>query len=635
MPGTSRLVTASVVGVLITLGAVAGAFAQNRTPEPAPAARGVLFGVVTDDNGAPVGGAMVSAIGAITIFAVSDDSGRFEMTAPGPGAYLIRAHRKGFVASRTQTIEIRPGSRTNSTLALGKADPQILAAGVGLIGATQPEPDRLEPAASGTAGDDEKREDPSETAWRIRHARRGILKDADVATIVDDESERHAFAPVDAFGRAVGSPARLATSFFAETPFSGQVNLLTSSSFDTPRQLFSGSNLARGAAFVRVGAPVGDQGDWMVRGAITEADLTAWLLAGSYRTRAPARHQYELGMSYSTQRYDGGNQLTLRDVSDGSRNAGMVYGADTFAINNALTLSYGGRYAQYDYLEHRTLVSPRFALTVSPADRLRVTTVVSSQALAPGAEEFLPPSDAGIWLPPQRTFSSLERGEMLDASRTMNVSVAVERDIARSTIAVRAFRQRVDDQLVTMFGVELPSQPGAKQGHYLIGNAGDLTAQGCTASLSTMLAGRVQGSLAYSLLTAQMDPAEGMNFLLLMAPSTLRQGPERIHDVATTIRADVPETATKVLMLYRLSNGFARAASQVTDGQLDRPGFDSRFDVQVRQSLPFLDFSAARWEMLVAVRNFFRDTSDDQSVYDELLTIRPPKRIVGGVTVHF
>ena len=110
-----------------------------------------------------------------------------------------------------------------------------------------------------------------------------------------------------------------------------------------------------------------------------------------------------------------------------------------------------------------------------------------------------------------------------------------------------------------------------------------------------------------------MDPAEGMNFLLLVAPSALRQGPERIHDVATTIRADVPETATKVLMLYRLSNGFARAASQVTDGQLDRPGFDSRFDVQVRQSLPFLDFSAARWEMLVAVRNFFRDTSDDQS----------------------
>jgi hypothetical protein len=339
-------------------------------------------------------------------------------------------------------------------------------------------------------------------------------------------------------------------------------------------------------------------------------------------------------MSYATQRYDGGNQLALRDVSDGSRNAGMVYVSDTFSIAPALTVSYGGRYAQYDYLEHRTLISPRFALTILPADSFRVTTVVSRQAQAPGAEEFLPPSDAGIWLPPQRTFSSLERGEMLDASRTMHVSVTVERDLQASTLAFRAFRQRVDDQLVTLFGVDLPSQPGAKLGHYLIANAGDMTAQGCTTSLTTTIARRIEGSVAYSLATTQMDPAEGLKFLPLVAPAAIRPT-ERIHDVATMIRADVPETATEVLLLYRLSNAFARAALPVNDGPLDRPGFDSRFDVQVRQSLPFLDFSAARWEMLVAVRNFFRDTAEDQSIFDELLTIRPPKRIVGGVTVHF
>jgi hypothetical protein len=57
--------------------------------------------------------------------------------------------------------------------------------------------------------------------------------------------------------------------------------------------------------------------------------------------------------------------------------------------------------------------------------------------------------------------------------------------------------------------------------------------------------------------------------------------------------------------------------------------------VQVRQSLPFLDFSSAKWEMLLAVRSFFRETAADQSVYGELLSVRTPKRIVGGVTVHF
>jgi hypothetical protein len=39
--------------------------------------------------------------------------------------------------------------------------------------------------------------------------------------------------------------------------------------------------------------------------------------------------------------------------------------------------------------------------------------------------------------------------------------------------------------------------------------------------------------------------------------------------------------------------------------------------------------------VLVGVRNFFRDPTDPASVYDELLVVRPPKRLVGGVLVRF
>jgi hypothetical protein len=35
------------------------------------------------------------------------------------------------------------------------------------------------------------------------------------------------------------------------------------------------------------------------------------------------------------------------------------------------------------------------------------------------------------------------------------------------------------------------------------------------------------------------------------------------------------------------------------------------------------------------VRNLFRADLIDSSVYDELLVVRPPKRVVGGVTVKF
>jgi hypothetical protein len=107
---------------------------------------------------------------------------------------------------------------------------------------------------------------------------------------------------------------------------------------------------------------------------------------------------------------------------------------------------------------------------------------------------------------------------------------------------------------------------------------------------------------------------------------------ERLHDLATSVETEVPETATRVLVLYRVGNGYARAAG-TPDANL--PGIDSRFDVQVRQSLPFMNFSSAKWEMLLAVRNFFRESGPEQSVLDERVAVRPPKRVVGGVTLRF
>ena len=89
----------------------------------------------------------------------------------------------------------------------------------------------------------------------------------------------------------------------------------------------------------------------------------------------------------------------------------------------------------------------------------------------------------------------------------------------------------------------------------------------------------------------------------------------------------VPVTLTRVILTYRMSNAFADSATTPSPG--------ARFDVQLNQALPFLNFTSAQWEMLVAVRNTFREDSVDGSVYDELLVVRPPKRVLGGVTVRF
>jgi hypothetical protein len=642
MSTSSRMTASAVVGGLVLLCLPPASLAQTAgqfrpVTHVASIAAGSIQGTVQDEQGAPVVGATVSAFGASTAFAVSDRGGRFEMRTLSPGPYLLRAHLAGFVASRGQVIDVRPSARASSAIALRHVNAAnatvsypVLAAGVGAApDAPSPAPG-AEPAAAtaGTAGDD----DHSELAWRLRHARRTILKDAtvpeEVVAAADAPADGNGFGGAGVLGRVTNSSARFASNFFAATPFSGQVNLLTTGSFDTPQQLFSADNFAHNTAYLALGAPVGEHADWTVRAALTQGDIASWIVAGEYTTRAPARHRYDIGLSYSTQRYEGGNFATLRDVTEGSRNAGAIYAFDTFSISPILTLTYGGRYARYDYLEGGSLISPRVALTLEPADHFRISTMMSSRAVAPGAEEFMPRMDAGILLPPQRTFSSIAAGRAFQAERTNHVEVEVEHDIASATVSLRAFRQHVQDQIVTLFGVSTPDAPSTV-GNYLLGNVGDVYASGLSAGVRAAIAGRVHGAVEYTMTRTRAESPD-LGYMVVLDPSVLRLDRRQIHDVSTSIETEVPETATRVIVLYRLSNAFAQPA-----GQTPGSAFDARFDVQIRQALPFMDFSNTKWEMLVAVRNFFRETAADQSVYDELLVVHPPKRIVGGLTLKF
>jgi outer membrane receptor protein involved in Fe transport len=293
---------------------------------------------------------------------------------------------------------------------------------------------------------------------------------------------------------------------------------------------------------------------------------------------------------------------------------------------------FGTRFAHYDYLEQGALFSPRVSMTLEPLDHFRISGVVSHRMVAPGAEEFMPRLDSGVWLPPQRTFSSLDPAQPLQAERTDHFEVGVERDIAAATVSVRAFRQHIEDQQVTLFGIEIPAA-AAHLGHYFIGNAGDIDASGISAGVRASLGSRVHGSVEWTTAQGRSLGAENATYLWVVAPPAMRNEPDRIHDVSTSLETEVPETATRVIVLYRVSNGFVRAVAPA--GNADRAAVDSRFDVQVRQSLPFMDFSTAKWEALVGVRNFARDTAPEQSVYDELLVVHPPKRVVGGLTLKF
>ena len=128
MTGRCGLVASAALGGLMLLGtpAIAGAQrAGDQTPQPvdriAALASGSIHGIVRDETGIPVAGAMVSAIGATTSVAVTDRNGRFDLQTLSPGPYLVRAHLTGYIAPRAQVIEVRASGQTSSSIAMRRA----------------------------------------------------------------------------------------------------------------------------------------------------------------------------------------------------------------------------------------------------------------------------------------------------------------------------------------------------------------------------------------------------------------------------------------------------------------------------------------------------------------------------------
>ena len=620
--GTPQRLIGSIAVCLVALHSTY-ADAQVLKAEPvtriAAAETGFIEGKVTDEVGKPLDGAVISALGGTTAFAVSDKTGSYSLKQLPPGPYLVRVHLAGFLAARSSMVNVRPSSKSASSFTLRREGsaiaPRIAEAGVAAVGA---------PVIPVTTGD----RDESELGWRLRHLKRGVLRDTDTLAGIPQDDDWFITDSFEFLGRAFGNSARAAKSLFTDSSLGGQVNLLTTGAFDNPLQLLQ-LDRTSSVAFFSVGAPVGSHGDWNVRAAMNQGDLSSWMLAGSYVVKAQVPHRYQFGMSYSLQRYEGGNTAALVALADTARNVGSVFAYDEWQISRYIAVNYGGSYARYDYMDGDAQFSPRFSLTLSPSKDWRIRASASREVSAPGAEEFLPPSRAE-YLPPQRTFSPLSKAGMRTQA-LQNYEFAVERLMNGAAIAVRSFEQRIDDQTVTVFG--LRRSDAAELGHYYVGAAGDASVHGVGVTFTHALAENIRGSVDYSVATANWtNRAEPIEFAVLtrFIPSAVRPASERIHDVTTSLETEIPQSATRVVVLYKLNNAFA-----APDRTTTTPSFGARFDLQVNQALPFMNFRASQWEMLVGVRNLFHESLANTSAYDELLVVRPPKRIVGGLTVKF
>jgi hypothetical protein len=613
------------IACLLVAAASAGAPAWAQVPRgprqvavQASTRSGVVEGVVRDDRGAAVPGVAVTAIGTSQAQARTDAAGAFSLPLV-PGDYVLRAARDGYVSPYREWVRIGASVRLERNITItrqpGLPDRPVLLASVGVSApsATSEKAPASPPATGNTL-----------QAWYLRHLPRTILRDGTATQPRSDYRYLPSF-----LDWLVTESARATTSFFADTDFSGQVNFLTTNAMSSSQGWFP-TQRPRGIANILVGAPVGLHGDWRVRAALSTGGLASWVVLGEYQARDVRTHAFRAGLSYGSQRPADVSGEAFLPASQRSRAVASVFGHDRWRVRPGVELEYGLRLDRYDYVEGQNFLSPRLGGRVAIATRTFVTGMASRMTVAPGVDEFLPPPSAGPWVPPERTFASLVPGAAFQSEQVMRYEAGVERDFGvighPRTIGVRWFHESSRDQLATLFGVD----PGGPAGHYHVGSPGSVSLDGWAVRLSGHFTTRVRASVDYSISRATWIFGRDVAAINRVMPSAVRPMQERLHDVTSMVEATIPETETRIFIAYRLNSAFARAAA---DGL--SPIVDGRFDVQLRQALPFQPIGGSHVEFMASISNLFRDPNHAGSFYDELLTVRTPRRVMGGVQVRF
>ena len=212
--------------------------------------------------------------------------------------------------------------------------------------------------------------------------------------------------PGSLFGRAMDSAASLATTFFTDLPFSGEVNLLTTGALRTGRAVLG----RRAAARRRLhGDRRADAGRRLV-GARGDESGRSVVVDRGRRVPVPRRDRARLQVRLLVQRAGLSRRESRRArrrhrrqpqrrraVRARSRGRSRRRSRSNTAAATAATTICGPAASS----------ARRVGLTVEPLKNTRVSAIVAQRMVAPGAEEFVASETPGPWLPPERTFAPL------------------------------------------------------------------------------------------------------------------------------------------------------------------------------------------------------------------------------------
>jgi hypothetical protein len=549
--------------------------------------RGALVGWVEDTRGAPVAGAVISlfARGATRggFVTLSDSAGRFELSSLPAGLYTLRAQGRDHEAAQARQVTVVPNKDSIFSLSL---------------------------APLGPLSEAEERSRARELQWLLRHRRRSIL-----------ESQ----GPIDL--ASLGPPVLpdVAKAGSAMANLGGAVEFMAN-----PAALGLGPDLPAedipaGLSVVRLGGRFHETARWSLGGLVTESNSTSWRMAAEFAAQPAPNHDVLAAAGY-------GNRM-LRPVLHSPSQAddhgvGALSLEDRF-VAGPVTASYGVRYTYVGYVRDPNHVDPRLTLELHEQDGTVIRGMVNRRTLVPGGD---PLNLSTLAAGPALAFAVMEPG--LRPERIGHYELAVDRGVGGSTLTAFTFFEEARDPMINDF-------VGPRSSLSLrITNALSSASRGVGFSVSRRLGRAVRGSVSYTYGRAWRDggpllpgivagphPAPQPDPSGMSACACSMVDEANYHDVVTRFETVIDRSDTRVLVFYRL-NAFSPDD--------DRPlHVSSRFDVQLRQGLPLIgQLTGADWELMVAFRNLYYEATEAASL-DEIAVSRPPRRVLGGISVRF
>jgi hypothetical protein len=556
---------------------------------------GGLVGWVEDTRGTPVAGVVISLFGkgvdAAGLVTLSDSGGRFFLPSLPAGSYTLRALAAGHLPAPARQVTVLPDRDSTFTVSLTplKVDPATVGA------------DRAETVDDSSADDA-----TAELRWLLRHKRRSVLEDQGQTAPTGEP--------------AMTADAAMASAHLASWlgDLGGSVEVMANPAgvgvgsvpggFQAPPESFS---------VLRLQGRMGAGGSWSLGGLVADSESTAWRTAAEFIIEPGGGHQIQAGSGYGTRLF----QPLVSGDSEGrtdNRTVGAIFVQDRWQASENVAYTAGARFSYIGFLEEHNHVDPFAAVELKRDDRTRVRGTVASHTLVPGGD-LLTLSVVGS--APAMAFAVMD--DQLQAERSMHYELAVDQALGSATVSARTFYEGVDDQLVNAF-----SGPSGARALHIV-NGGSLAARGMGLTVARRFGDAFSGSISYTYGHSwRRDPAVVEEAGVL--PELFAYHDADFHDIVTRVETFIDCTDTRVIAFYRLNS-----LSPEVDGQKAAAVANARFDVQLRQGLPFLgNLTRADWEFLLAVRNMFYETAEGATL-DEVAVLNPPKRVLGGISVRF